>query len=351
MKLKDYDYNLPEELIAQYRKDNRDESRLLVLDSHGGMIDSNFYNLPEFLNSGDLVVLNNSKVIKARIRLTKKDSAININLDKPLTDNIWSAFAKPAKKLDAGDSFDFDGNNIIVKEKHENGQIELEFALKSGINVFDFLEVYGTTPIPPYIRKGEAEGIDDDTYQTIFSEEKGSVAAPTAGLHFTDDIFVQLNKKNIDFCFVTLHVGAGTFLPVKTENIDDHVMHSEYGFIPEETADKINKAKKEGRNIIAVGTTAARTLEHSASSNGGKVMPESFETNLYIKPGFDFKIVDRLITNFHQPKSTLMMLVSAFAGYENIIKAYHHAIEKNYRFLSYGDAMLISKSNKRKDNK
>jgi S-adenosylmethionine:tRNA ribosyltransferase-isomerase len=342
MRLKDFDYELPEEKIAQNRLAERDESKLLILNPDYSIIDEKFHNIHHYLDPGDLLVFNDSKVIKAHLNLYKETTKISINLNKEISKNIWSGFAKPAKKLEVGDSFDFSGNNIIIKEKHEDGLVEFEFDLKTGISVFDFLEIYGSTPIPPYIRGGEADDEDEDTYQTIYSKERGSVAAPTAGLHFTDNVFVNLQKKNVEFCFVTLHVGAGTFLPVKTENIEDHKMHSEYSSISEDAAKKINIARAEGRKIIAVGTTSVRTLE-SCMQRNDKIIAETFETDIFIKPGFEFKVVDRLITNFHMPKSTLMMLVSAFAGHERIIKAYNHALKRDYRFLSYGDAMLLTK--------
>jgi S-adenosylmethionine:tRNA ribosyltransferase-isomerase len=339
MRIKDFDYDLPEELIAQHALDNRDEARLLVLENINKIIDSYFYNLHEFLDEGDLLVLNDSKVIKAHLTLIKDKSEISINLNKNITNRIWTGFAKPAKKLSVGDSFGFGNSKIIVKDKGEDGLIYFEFDLEEPLTIHDFLDVYGSIPLPPYIKDGVADPEDEDHYQTIYSKNEGSVAAPTAGLHFSDNVFVNLKKKNIDCCFVTLHVGAGTYLPVK-EEIDKHVMHSEYAHITEDTANLINNAKKEGRKIVAVGTTSTRTLEHSAK-NDGIVHSGSFETDLFIKPGFEFKIVDKLITNFHLPKSTLMLLVSAFAGYDEIIKAYSHAKEKKYRFLSYGDAMLL----------
>lgn len=340
MKLDDFNYELPQELIAQYRKENRDDSKLLVMDYSSNISDSVFSEIHNHLEEGDFLIFNDSKVIKSCINLKKDEKDIKINLNKEITKNIWSGFAKPSKKLTPGDSFEFDGNHIIVKEKHEDGLCEFEFDLKQNMSVFDFLDMFGTVPIPPYIRDGKAESYDEDEYQTIYSKHEGSVAAPTAGLHFSDSVFVNLNKKNIDWTFVTLHVGAGTFMPVKTENIDDHVMHSEYGEISVDAADKINQAKKDGRKIVCVGTTSLRTVEHSAKENG-IILAENFETSLFIKPGFEFKIADKMITNFHMPKSSLMMLVSAFAGYNEIKHAYEHAKNNNYRFFSYGDACLL----------
>jgi len=343
MKTQDFDYKLPQELIAQHPLDSRDDSRLLVLDSTGKLVDSNFYDIHNFLLPGDLLVLNDSKVVKASLNLNKAGKNIYVILNKQLTNTIWTGFAKPGKKLYIGDNFDFDGNQVIIKNKFEDGTVEFEFELKTGFTVFDFLDIYGSVPLPPYIRKGVADSLDEDTYQSIFAENLGSVAAPTAGLHFTDHVFVQLNKKNIDYCFITLHVGAGTYMPVKSENIDEHRMHSEYVEISSIAAEKINNAKREGRRVISVGTTSTRALEASAIENG-MVKASKFETDIFIKPGFDFKVIDGLITNFHIPKSTLLMLVSSFIGHKNIMNIYSHAIANKYRFYSYGDAMLVIKN-------
>ncbi len=345
MKLQDFDYILPSELIAQYPLESRDDCKLLVLNDNGEITDSHFYDLHNYLQEGDLLVLNDSKVVKAALNLNKNGKDIYVILNKQLTSTIWTGFAKPGKKLDIGDNFDFDGNQIIIKNKFEDGTVEFEFDLKTGFTIFDFLNIYGSVPLPPYIREGIADSFDEDTYQTIFAENQGSVAAPTAGLHFTDHVFVQLNKKNIDYCFVTLHVGAGTYMAVKSENLDEHKMHSEYAEISEEAAGKINQAKKEGRRVISVGTTSARALETSARDDG-LVKAGAFETDIFIKPGFNFKIIDGLITNFHIPKSTLLMLVSSFIGHKNIMNAYAHAIANEYRFYSYGDAMLLIKRKK-----
>ncbi|MDX1923931.1 MAG: tRNA preQ1(34) S-adenosylmethionine ribosyltransferase-isomerase QueA [Rickettsiaceae bacterium] len=341
MNIDDFDYNLPQNLIADRRLLNRDESRLLLVSHDGFLKDEHFYNLSDYVKDDSLIIFNNSKVIKAYLSLFKGSEKIGINLNKPITNTIWSGFAKPAKKLQIGDSFEFGDHKIIVKNKYDLGLVEFEFDLSGSVTIYDFLDMFGSTPIPPYIRGGVADDEDEEDYQTIFSSQPGSVAAPTAGIHFSDHVFVQLQKKGVDFCFVTLHVGAGTYLPVK-DSIENHVMHSEFGEISEEAANKINEAKKSGRNIIAVGTTSLRTIEHSAL-NDGIVHPGQFETDLFIKGGFAFKIADQLITNFHMPKSTLMVLVSSFAGYENIISAYNHGIKNNYRFLSYGDAMFLSR--------
>ncbi|MDX1917466.1 MAG: tRNA preQ1(34) S-adenosylmethionine ribosyltransferase-isomerase QueA, partial [Rickettsiaceae bacterium] len=311
------------------------------VEPNGNLTDSRFYKLHEYIDSDSLIIFNDSQVIKAFITLYKNDKEIGINLNKPLTERIWSGFAKPARKLEIGDAFEFGDHKIIIKQKNEDGSIDLEFDLAGQISVYDFLEIYGATPLPPYIRDGKADFSDQDSYQTIYSKIPGSVAAPTAGIHFSDNVFVNLQKKGVDFSFVTLHVGAGTYLPIK-DSIESHKMHSEFGEISDESADKIKEAKKLGKKIIAVGTSTLRILESSAME-GGFIKPGKCETDIFIKPGFEFKVVDRLITNFHLPRSTLMLLVSAFAGYDNIRKAYNHSIKNRYRFLSYGDSMLLTK--------
>ncbi|NDB84038.1 MAG: tRNA preQ1(34) S-adenosylmethionine ribosyltransferase-isomerase QueA [Alphaproteobacteria bacterium] len=262
---------------------------------------------------------------------------------------MWTGFAKPARKLEIDDVFEFGDHKITVKEKYEGGAVDLEFSLADNLCVEDFLEIYGYTPLPPYIKGGIADTHDDEDYQTIYSKVPGSVAAPTAGMHFSDNVFVNLQKKGVEFAFVTLHVGAGTYIPIK-ESIATHKMHSEFGEISEEVADKINQAKKLGKTIVSVGTTSLRTLEYAAREDG-IIRPGKFETDIFIKPGFEFKVVDKLITNLHLPRSTLMLLVSAFAGYENIKKSYSHCIEKKYRFLSYGDSMLLSNLTSQKSGK
>lgn len=363
MKLSDFDFDLPTELIAQYPSSERDHSDLLIAES--SPIKTKFYNIIDFLKEGDLLVFNNSKVIKAKLNLERN---ITINLNQKLLDDSWSAFAKLARKLHVNDEFYFDNHKVIITEKLAMGEIKVKFELDN-ISVFEFLDKYGEMPLPVYIRRSKRhcdeeqssdeaissqnpeiataskrtprndDNLDSLRYQTIYSQIEGSVAAPTAGLHFTKDILDKLKAKGIQTTFLTLHVGAGTFLPVKTENIHEHKMHTEYCSITPETAEIINKAKQEGRRIIAVGTTTLRTLE--SSCNKGIVKAGSFETDIFITPGFKFQTADMLLTNFHFPKSTLFMLICAFAGFKEMHELYKYAIKEKMRFFSYGDATLL----------
>lgn len=345
MKLSDFDFDLPKKLIAQSPTEQRDHSNLLLTSPSGKYDIVKFHQIIDLLKEGDLLVFNDSKVIKAKFNLYKENKAININLNKPISKDglTWLAFAKPAKKLKQGDIFNIDQHKIIIEEKKEFGEIVLKFILNNQTNIFSFLDQYGKMPLPQYIKRNENENATQDEvrYQNVYSKHEGSVAAPTAGLHFTNQLIENLEKKGIDKCFVTLHVGAGTFLPVKVDNIKDHVMHSEWCHIDESTAKKINKAKKENRRVIVVGTTAMRTVESLSENN--LVYPGVKDTNIFITPGYKFQIADSLITNFHLPKSTLFMLVCAFSGYEEMKNLYQHAISKKMRFFSYGDAMLINK--------
>ncbi|MGX6960980.1 MAG: tRNA preQ1(34) S-adenosylmethionine ribosyltransferase-isomerase QueA [Rickettsia endosymbiont of Pentastiridius leporinus] len=334
MKLSDFDFDLPEELIAQKPQDKRDNSNLLIA-AEEAPVKTKFYNIVDYLKAGDLLVFNNSKVIKAKLNLGDK---VTINLNKKISDNIWSAFAKPARKLKIQDKFYFDNHKVIIDEKHEMGEIRVKFEL-ANISVFEFLNKYGEMPLPLYIKRPTAEESDNERYQTVYSRVEGSVAAPTAGLHFTDEIIEKLKTKGVQTTFLTLHVGAGTFLPVKTENINEHKMHTEYCSITPEAAQAINKAKQERRRIISVGTTSLRTLESSCGD--GKIKAGEFETDIFITPGFKFQIVDVLLTNFHFPKSTLFMLVCAFAGFKEMHKLYEYSIKERMHFFSYGDATLL----------
>ncbi|ABV73189.1 S-adenosylmethionine:tRNA ribosyltransferase-isomerase [Rickettsia canadensis str. McKiel] len=382
MKLSDFDFDLPSELIAQYPSSKRDHSDLLIAATPP--IKTKFYNIIDYLKEGDLLVFNNSKVIKAKLNLEKnrplsklayrdkfegdmecrtavytnvredsstgstyklpleveleKRSNITINLNQRLSNNCWSAFAKPARRLNIGDEFHFDNHKVIIVEKLAIGEIKVKFELDD-ISVFEFLDKYGEMPLPLYIRHHEAQKSNNERYQNIYSSIEGSVAAPTAGLHFTNDILNKLKAKNIQTTFLTLHVGAGTFLPVKTENIHEHKMHTEYCSITPDTARLINKAKQEKQRIIAVGTTTLRTLE--SSCNNGTVKACDFETDIFITPGFKFQTADILLTNFHFPKSTLFMLICAFAGFKEMHKLYKYAIKEKMRFFSYGDATLL----------
>jgi len=343
MKLTDFDFNLPTELIAQTPSDKRDHSTLLVMKPNQNIIKTEFYNVMDYLSYGDLIIFNDSRVIKAKLILEKNGKKIEFYLNKKIGENSWNGFAKPAKKLKEGDIFHFGKHSIIISKKLFMGETEIEFKLDD-IPIFDFLDKYGQMPLPPYIKRHDESPLDETTYQTIYGNKPGSVAAPTAGLHFTEELLNKIKTRNIEIAFVTLHVGAGTFLPVKTENIDEHKMHSEYYSIDIDTAAKINLAKAEHRNIIAIGTTTLRTLESSAYD--GIIHSGEFETQIFIRPGFKFNIVNMLITNFHLPKSTLFILTCAFAGYKEMFNLYNYAINEKMRFFSYGDATLLYLKNK-----
>ena len=340
MKLNDFDFELPKELIAQSPHTERGSSKLLVINKTE-IKKFNFDKIIDFFHHGDCLVLNDTKVLKSRILLEKDFHKLEIFLHKQIDSNVWQAFAKPAKKFNIGDIFQFSEGALLVKDKLITGELLIETKLAADHNIATFLEKHGNLPLPPYIKR-KANSQDDDRYQTVFAKNQGSVAAPTAGLHFTDKILEQLKNKGVNICYITLHVGAGTFLPVKCQDISQHKMHSEHCQISQTVADIINTCKKQGKKIIAVGTTSLRTLE--SATIGEQVRSGNFETNIFITPGFKFQTVDLLLTNFHLPKSTLLMLACAFGGYENIIKAYNFAINNNFYFFSYGDASLISKN-------
>jgi S-adenosylmethionine:tRNA ribosyltransferase-isomerase len=342
MKLSDFDFDLPLELIAQEPLKQRDQSNLIISFENNKIV--KFTDIIDYLNPGDLMVFNDSRVINAKLTLEKSGKSININLNKPsLINNSWRAFAKPAKKLIIGDEFLFDNHKLVITNKFEFGEIEVSFILDDNIDIFTFLDKYGEVPLPLYIKRQQTNKEDFLRYQTVYSVNKGSVAAPTAGLHFTPELLQKIRAKNIEIHFVTLHVGGGTFLPVKTENIVDHKMHSEYFYISKDTAKAINNAKSEKRRIISVGTTTLRVLESCIKE--GKLKDGSGETNIFITPNYQFQIVDSLITNFHLPKSTLFMLVCAFSGVDKIKNLYKYAIDNKIRFFSYGDAMILHNNN------
>jgi len=339
MKLSDFDFDLPSELIVYEPVAQRDQSNLILPFDNNKIV--KFANIIDYLHPGDVMVFNDSRVINSKLTLEKSGTKININLNKPsLTQNSWHAFAKPARKLIIGDEFEFDNHKLIVTDKFEFGEVEINFVL-NGIEIFTFLDQYGQVPLPLYIKRPPKNELDIHRYQTVYSREKGSVAAPTAGLHFTCELLEKIKAKNITIQFITLHVGGGTFLPVKTENIQEHKMHSEYSHISPLVAETINKAKSENRRIISVGTTALRSLE--SFSRDRKLYHGAKETDIFITPGYKFQIVDSLITNFHLPKSTLFMLVCAFSGMEEMKNLYKYAIDNKMRFFSYGDAMLLHK--------
>lgn len=340
MKTDDFDYELPKELIAQTPLKNRSESKLLVMDRVTGALEhKHFYDIIDYLSKGDALVINDTKVIPARIIGVKEETGavIELLLLKDEVGDTWECLAKPQKRLKVGTIITF-GNGELkakVRETREEG-ITIVDLIYDGI-LMEILEHLGTMPLPPYIHEKLKE---QDRYQTVYAKNYGSAAAPTAGLHFTTELLDKIKAKGIEIVHVTLHVGLGTFRPVNVEDVTKHVMHTEHYIVTKEAADKLNEIKANGGKIIAVGTTSVRTLETVISKND-KFVPSNDDTNIFIYPGFTFRAIDGLITNFHLPKSTLVMLVSAFSSKENIMNAYQEAIKHNYRFFSFGDAMFI----------
>ena len=341
MNVKDFNFDLPQELIAQDPLEDRSSSRLLVLDKKTGKTQHRiFKDIVEYLRSGDCLVINDTKVIPARLFGVKKDTGakIEVLLLKRRENDIWETLVKPGKKAKPGTVIDF-GDGILtgtVIETVDDGNRLIQFSYEG---IFEeILDRLGQMPLPPYIHEKLK---DKERYQTVYSHELGSAAAPTAGLHFTDELLEKIKAKGIKIGYVTLHVGLGTFRPVKVDDVTTHKMHSEHYEVPEETAKLIEETKKNGKRVIAVGTTSCRTLE-SVAKEYGKVVPCEGWTDIFIYPGYKFKILDALITNFHLPESTLIMLVSAFAGREHVLAAYEEAVRERYRFFSFGDAMFIS---------
>ena len=340
MTTEDFDYDLKEELIAQTPLEKRDSSRLLTLNKQNGKIEHKiFTNIIDYLNPGDTLVLNDTKVLPARLIGEKEDTKaiIEILLLKNVKDDIWECLTKPARRIKIGTIITF-GNGLLkaecIKEAEEG--IRHYKLIYNGI-LMEILDKLGTMPLPPYIHEKLK---DQSRYQTVYAKEIGSAAAPTAGLHFTKDLLKKIEKKGVNICYITLHVGLGTFRPVSVKNVEEHKMHSEFYSMSQQTANILNKTKDAGGRIIAVGTTTTRTLE-SILLKEKKFKACSGWTDIFIYPGFKFKAIDCLITNFHLPKSTLVMLVSALAGRENILNAYKIAVDNNYRFFSFGDAMFI----------
>ncbi|MDF2984582.1 MAG: S-adenosylmethionine/tRNA-ribosyltransferase-isomerase [Eubacterium sp.] len=341
MNLKEFDYFLPEELIAQHPLEKRDMSRLMVLDKQSGQIDHKlFKDVVEYFNEGDCLVLNNTRVIPARLLGEKEGSGgkIEFVLLKRLSDDVWEVILRPGKKAKPGARFIF-GNGELkaeILEVLEEGNRLVRFIYEG---VFEeILDKVGIMPLPPYI----TEKLEDpERYQTVYAKYNGSAAAPTAGLHFTQELLETLKNKGVKIAYVMLHVGLGTFRPVKVEDITQHKMHSEYYSVGRETCDTINSAKRDGKKVVAVGTTSCRVLETVGNGNDGELIACDGWTDIFIYPGYEFKIVDRLITNFHLPESTLIMLVSSLAGRENVLNAYSVAVKERYRFFSFGDAMFI----------
>lgn len=340
MKTSDFYYDLPEELIAQTPVEPRDSSRMMVYSRKTKeVLHKHFYDVIDFLNEGDALIVNDSRVLPARIYGTKIPTGANVEflLLKQVKDKVWETLVKPGKKARTGDSFTF-GDGIMtgtVIDVLEDGNRIVEFKCDS--NFYETLDKIGQMPLPPYIHEKLK---DKERYQTVYSHELGSAAAPTAGLHFTDELLDKIRAKGIKIGYVTLHVGLGTFRPVKVDDVTTHKMHSEHYEVPEETAKLIEETKNNGKRVIAVGTTSCRTLE-SVAKEHGKVVPCEGWTDIFIYPGFKFKVLDGLITNFHLPESTLIMLVSAFAGYDEVMRIYKEAVDEKYRFFSFGDSMFI----------
>ncbi|MCH4476820.1 tRNA preQ1(34) S-adenosylmethionine ribosyltransferase-isomerase QueA [Staphylococcus haemolyticus] len=340
MNVEEFDYDLPESLIAQTPLKDRDQSRLLVLGRHSGNIEhKHFKDVIDYLETGDTLVLNDTRVMPARLFGLKEETGAKVEMLMltRIENNDWEVLLKPAKRIKVGNKLSFGEGKIIaecIEELDQGGRImrlHYEGILEERLNEL------GEMPLPPYIK----ERLDDpDRYQTVYAKESGSAAAPTAGLHFTDELLHEIRAKGINIAFITLHVGLGTFRPVSVEDINDHEMHSEYYQMSQETADLLNQTKKEGHRIISVGTTSTRTLE-TIRRDYNEFVAASGWTDIFIYPGFTYKAIDGLITNFHLPKSTLVMLVSAFSSRENILNAYKEAVKLEYRFFSFGDAMLI----------
>lgn len=348
MHINDFDYELPEELIAQKPADKRDASRLLVVHRDTGKTEHrHFYDILEYLKEGDCLVLNNSKVLPARLYGIKEGTGAKIEflLIKRIEGDRWETMVRPGKRLKPGDSVMFSEEPLLKADIIDYGNDGTRIVEFSYDGIFmERLEEIGSMPLPPYIER-QSENEDRDRYQTVYCREEGSVAAPTAGLHFTEELLEKAKAKGVELAYVTLHVGIGTFRPVKCENIEDHSMHFEEYHIDEETANTINRAKAEGRRVISVGTTSTRTVESAAYFDEEKgcwqVRSGENSTGIFIYPGYEFRIIDSLITNFHLPKSTLLMLISALYDREKILEVYQEAIRERYRFFSYGDAMFI----------
>ncbi|GAA0354868.1 tRNA preQ1(34) S-adenosylmethionine ribosyltransferase-isomerase QueA [Bacillus horti] len=341
MKVEDFDFDLPEELIAQTPLLYRAESRLMTIDHSSGQIEhQTFYDLLHILQAGDTLVLNNTRVIPARLFGVKLDTGakVEVLLLKQEEKDVWEALVKPAKRIKVGTVIQFGDGQLLAECLAElpDGGRKIQFRYEGIFN--EHLDRLGQMPLPPYIR----EQLEDrERYQTVYAKHEGSAAAPTAGLHFTEEILTKLQEKGVEIVYVTLHVGLGTFRPVQAETVTEHVMHAEYYQLSDQAAQVLQKAKLEKRRVIAVGTTSARTLETIARDNQGVFVAASGWTDIFIYPGYSFQAIDGLLTNFHLPKSTLVMLVSALAGKDLIMEAYKEAVQQRYRFFSFGDAMLI----------
>lgn len=339
MKKSDFQFNLPKQLIAQHPTKQRTQSRLLALDKNTGLIkDLHFPDIVNYLNQGDLLVFNNTKVIPARLFGKKSTGGkVEVFIERLLDDNSAIAFLKTSKTPKLGMPIWFD--KMQLKPTAKKGMFYLVETQNTSLT--ELMDQYGHMPLPPYIQRAD-ELTDADRYQTVYAKQKGAVAAPTAGLHFDQDLLNCITNKGVNTAYVTLHVGAGTFQPVKSEDINNHIMHKEWLQVDTKVAELVRQTKAKGNKVIAVGTTAVRCLETAAQNNSGVIQPYTGDTNIFIYPGYNFKVVDSLLTNFHLPESTLIMLVSAKCGRLNTLNAYKHAVDKKYRFFSYGDAMFIS---------
>jgi S-adenosylmethionine:tRNA ribosyltransferase-isomerase len=337
MRTSDFTYELPQELIAQYPAEQRTDSRLLVLDQQAGLLDRHFSDFLSLLCENDLLVFNDTKVMAARLFGHKESGGkVEILLERLLPDNRALAQVRASKSPRAGSRI-LVGETVLTVEGREGDMFIL--ATESP-GFMSLMAAHGHMPLPPYIRRDD-ESFDESRYQTVYAEREGSVAAPTAGLHFDELLLSELQSRGIDTARVTLHVGAGTFQPVRVENLSEHVMHAEWLQVSESVCDKVARTRERGGRVIAVGTTSVRSLESAAA--GGSLQPYEGDTRLFITPGYEFEVVDALLTNFHLPESTLLMLVCAFAGYDEVMAAYHHAVEQKYRFFSYGDAMFLTR--------
>lgn len=343
MKLSEFSFTLPEKLIAKYPTENRSASRLLQLDGKTGKVShSMFTDMLKLVDEGDLLVFNNTRVIPARL-LGKKETGgqVEVLVERIIDEHTALAHVRASKAPKPGTRLILEGKVNVTVEGREEALFVLTFDHEE--TVLQLLEAHGHMPLPPYIDRPD-ETSDKERYQTVYNDKPGAVAAPTAGLHFDDDILAALKHKGVKLAFVTLHVGAGTFQPVRVDNILEHKMHAEYAEVPDLVVDAVRKTKAEGKRVIAVGTTSVRSLESAAKAAGDELIaPFYADTDIFIYPGFNFKVVDAMFTNFHLPESTLMMLISAFAGKEHVMSAYQEAIDQEYRFFSYGDSMFIKK--------
>ncbi|MBK9766441.1 MAG: tRNA preQ1(34) S-adenosylmethionine ribosyltransferase-isomerase QueA [Chloracidobacterium sp.] len=342
MQLSDFDFDLPESLIAQHPADRREDSRMLIVDrAAGGLIDSTFSEFASQLGPKDLLVVNNTRVFPARlIGRTETGAAIEVFLISEADTNSWLALAKPGKRLRTGKRINFgEGLSGVVEEKFEDGRVRIGF--ESATNLNDLIDKYGRTPLPPYIRRDKAAaGTDRERYQTVYAKTRGSIAAPTAGLHFTPEILDSIRRRGTEIAEITLHVGYGTFQPVRADVLSDHRVMAERYEIDSATAERLQNAKDSGKRIVAVGTTTTRALESNFSSNG-RFEAMRTDADLTITPGFEFQAVDAILTNFHLPQSSLLILTSTFGGHDLIMNAYRHAVDSEYRFYNYGDCMFI----------